>query len=507
MAIHRRKFFAEACGIGSGLLAGRELFAQPESVFPTNSGSGYKYRIAFELWINDVRDESMPLENWPYPVLDDKTVDGIKRGLDLQSDAGYNAIDLCGLFTTWAWPVDIKSVVDRERHDRITQILKAAHERHIKVICFPSGIMNWGFDEIIKQHPEIRTDNPHEMNPLREESWEWQYKVFEFVADNYDIDGFHLEAADQGRCSTKECMEKWPTSISYFTYVTRRLADYLRRRYPRKLRFATIQGFGSWSKRFNDAEKSLLVELSGSVNCIFDQGHSHTYIPQADWPEFIKTLHCDYGTSGGSWTYPPQRWDRTRWFLPYSYLTGTHIKTLYAAGGRGVMYYQGPRMNPSTEVNIAFGGLIMSNPASSVADVLAEVIERLYHPKTGGARGNLVEIYQRAESAYFGQWNAARIQAYQKSPPPGELYLTTQFGTSPGPATYLMEPYLDAVGRLAYKKELELMLKDVFQIEDQFEDNGRINRIKRSIEETLADINNIIASRSSTELHPWSFVD
>ena len=362
MPVNRREFMMEVGALGVGLAAERPLRGQERSLL-AGGRAAYKYRIAFELWINDLRDEAMPLENWPYPVLDDKTVDGIKRGLDVQSAAGYNAIDLCGMFTTEAWPVDIKSAVDKQRHAGITAILKAAHERGIKVICFPSGILNWGYLEIIKQHPELRTDNPNEMNPLREESWNWQFQVFDFVADNYDIDGFHLEAADQGRCGTKECMEKWPDSVSYFSYVTKRTADYLRKKDPNKLLFATIQGFLTWGTPLNEAQMAHLVELSGSVDCLFDQGHGGTYIPQSDWPEFIKKLHCDYGTSGGNWIYPPQRWDRSRWFLPYTHLTGTHIKKLHAAGGGGVMYYQGPPMNPSTEVNIAFGGGIMSNPA------------------------------------------------------------------------------------------------------------------------------------------------
>ena len=43
--------------------------------------------------------------------------------------------------------------------------------------------------------------------------------------------------------------------------------------------------------------------------------------------EFVKTLHCDYGTSGGFWNYHSVRWDRMRWFLPYVNRTEQHIKT------------------------------------------------------------------------------------------------------------------------------------------------------------------------------------
>ena len=52
-----------------------------------------------------------------------------------------------------------------------------------------------------------------------------------------------------------------------------------------------------------------------------------------------------------------------------------------------------------------------------------------------------------------------------------------------GAASYLMEPYLDSEGRRAYKQGLVAILKDVLGIEGGFEDKGRMERIKRGIEE------------------------
>ena len=228
--------------------------------------------------------------------------------------------------------------------------------------------------------------------------------------------------------------------------------------------------------------------------------HRGTYIPQAEWTSFIPKLHCAYGTSGGIWVYPPQRWDRSRWFLPYTTRTGKHIKELYEAGGRGVMYYQGPVINPSTEVNIAFGGRIMTNVGKSVEDGLAEVLESLYRPKKTAAHRKLVEIFQRAENAYFEQWNAERIQEQAKTPPPGELHLTLLFGATPGAASYLMEPYLDSEGRRSYKQGLISILKDILAIEGDFEDKGRMERIKRGIKGTLVDINNIAMAKNEKQV-------
>lgn len=500
MEIDRREFLSLASAAGASLLGSGPSWA--ESNRQATGKQAYKYRLAFNVWINDVRDEGMPLQNWPYGVLDDETVDGIVRALDVQARVGYTAIDICGLFTTYAWPTDIRNVVDAARQRRVKQIISAAHERNMKVICFPSGVLNWGFDDIIKTNPQLRTDNKHEMNPLVEQSWEWQHKVYDYVIENYEIDGIHLEAADQGRCSTPACLEKWPNKVDYYCYVTRRAAEYLRRKHPDLVLITTIQSFGPWGIPFTDQEKDYLINLSASVDCLFDQGHRGTYIPPDEWKEFIPRLHCAYGTSGGTWVYPPQRWERTRWFLPYTQRTGKSVKGLYEAGGRGVMYYQGPVRNPSTEVNIAFGGKLMTDVGMSNEDVLAEILEQLYRPQNTSAHRVLTEIFQRAEDIYFSQWNDRRIQEAQKLPPPGELHLTNLLGASPGAATYLMEPYLDTEGRLKYKQGLVSIFRDISKIENNLHDGGRIARIKHGIAETLVDINNI--ARCKGEQQVWN---
>ncbi|MGB7590149.1 MAG: hypothetical protein WBO19_02765 [Terriglobia bacterium] len=501
MEMDRRKFLSVTSAAGMGMLAG--VPARSPGVGAETGKQEYKMRMAFGCWINDLRNESMPLEYWPYGVLDDKAVEGIVSALDLQRENGYTVVDLAGLWATYGWPVDFKTVVDRDRQRRVNQILKAAHDRGMKVTCFPAGILNWGFDEIIKQYPALKTDNEHEMNPFMEESWEWQYKIFDYAADNYDIDGYHLEATDQGRCKTQECMEKLPNDVAYYSYVTGRMADHIRQKYPGKIVFTTIQGFTTWGKSFTEEETGYLIELSKKVDCLFDQGHRGTYVTQGEWASFIPRLHCAYGTSGGFWVYPPQRWDRTRWFLPYTARTGKHLKELYQAGGRGVMYYQGPVINPSTEVNIAFGGRLMSDVGRSVEDVLSEVLESLYRPKNTAAHRKLVEVFQKTENDYFAQWNEQKINDFYKAPPPGELQLCSveyPFGATPGAARYLMEPYLDGGGRLAYKQSLVSNLKALMEIEGDFEDRGRIGRIRRGIEEMLVDINNISYAKDEKQI-------
>ncbi|HZT31332.1 MAG TPA: hypothetical protein VFA33_15690 [Bryobacteraceae bacterium] len=464
------------------------------------SERAYKHRLAFDVWINDVRNESMPLENWPYGEMDEKTVEGIVRALDVQSQAGYTAIDLAGLLSTYSWPVDIRSVAGKVRVGHVNRIIRAAHERDIKVLCLPAGVMSWGFDEIIAHDPAVRTDNKHLMNPLREESWEWQRKVFDFMIDNFDIDGIHLESADQGRPKTRECLERWPNDVAYHAYVTGRTADYLRKKKPGLQVHAILQGFSQWGRDFTEEEKKILVELSRSVDCMFDQGHGGTYIPESGRRDFIRRLACDYGTSGGLWVYPPQRWERSRWFLPYTIRTGTHIQRLFEDGGRGVLYYQGPVINPGTEVNIAFGGCLMKDPDKSVEETLAEVLEQLYKPRNPAARRTILEVFQKAENVYFDQWDMERIRVARKRGGPGELHLTSLFGASPNASDYLMEPYLTTEGRFAYKQGLISIYRRIAGAQGAFQDGGRIERIKKGIEAVIVDLNNIAISRNETRV-------
>jgi len=167
------------------------------------------------------------------------------------------------------------------------------------------------------------------------------------------------------------------------------------------------------------------------------------------------------------------------------------MKELYEDGGRGIMYYQGPVNNPGVEVNVAFGGRMMCNADKSAEDTLAEVLQYLYKPRTPAAHQKLVEVFERAEESYFGQWDRDRIEKAHGAPPPGETHLTPLFGASPGPAEYLSEPFLVTEGRAAYKAGLIACLKDVQKLDGQFNDGGRIKRIETCLITALGDLSTL----------------
>jgi hypothetical protein len=446
----------------------------------------YKHRVQFGCWINDMRNDVLPRDNWPASKLDDIAERDIINCLALGQETGYNQMDIWGLFATSAYPIDIPTAFrDTERRPRVDRILAAARAGNIKII-YGMGVYSWGFDAIIAHDPAIRGSNPHVMCASSDASLVWQQKLIDTIVSELGVDGFHLESADQGRCTCTKCAPIG--DIEYHTLVNIKTADYIRAKYPGKLISCVIQGWSAWGKNLSDADKERLIDLSGHVDVIWDQGHRRTYIEPEKRGEFIAKLKCDYGTSGGFWVYPPPRWDRLRWFFPYVTRTGQHMKELYAQGGRGVMYYQGPIVNPGVELNLAFGGRFMNDCSRPIDEVLTQILEERYRPKNPAALKKLFNVFRKPEETYFANWQEKAIAEHDKMPPPGELHLGPLFGNSPGGPTYASEPFLNRDGRKAYKESLLAAYDELMSCRDQFDDGGRVERIAKCLTNTVADI-------------------
>ncbi|MFO1021247.1 MAG: hypothetical protein U0903_11195 [Planctomycetales bacterium] len=459
-------------------------------------------RIGFGAWINDVRLEPLPFASWPPEILDDVAEQSLIETMRLQAASGYNMFDVFGLFAAWGWPVDIASAVDRERDARVRRIQKVARELKIKLI-YGLGVYSWGFDKIIQHDSAVRGPNVHAMCGSREESWEWQKKVIDFIL-RYDFDGYHLEASDLGRCTCENCMKAWPVKATYYNHITAKCADYIRKQAPGKYISAITISWADWNKGFTEEDKQNLIALSSKVDSILDQGHHGLYVKEPDRIGFVEKLHCKFGTSGGFWVYPPFRCHRERWFLPYTRKTGKHIQQLYADGGRTVLFYQGPITNPGVEANMAFGGKIMSDVTRDVGDVLAETLEELYRPKSGEAHKMLIETFQLAEQSYFSNMNydadGVHLKGLAAYAGPGELHIGFGIGLASGTSAipvYLYEPNLNDEGRKAYAKGLETCLENVCKIEHQVQATERMRRLKSSIYHALDDVMNIAYARES----------
>jgi hypothetical protein len=321
-------------------------------------------------------------------------------------------------------------------------------------------------------------------------SFEYIARILDLTVGEFDFGGVHLESCDLGCCWCPECAGK-DGIVGYNVRINQKTADYIKRNWPDKTVYVITISWAPAGKHFNADEKAHVRELSKHVDCIFDQGHVGYHIAEEERREFIRSLHCSYGTSGRLWLYPDARWDRSSYFLPFPKRAGKALKAQYADGVRGCLYYQGPVTNPGQEVMIAFGGRILSDTSRSLEDVLTEVLETYYKPKTAETAKRLRRIFDLAEDTYFSQWSAERFAQERGTPVPGEFMLGSLFGTCPGPATYLKEPFLDGKGRDEYRKGLMSILAELPKLGCTCNDQGRLTRIQRSVIITLNLLNTV----------------
>jgi hypothetical protein len=496
--MNRRAFLHSAAATAAAYAAPRPLQAIAEAeTGASESKKSYKYRIAFGCWMNDMRLTPLPLEQWPAPQLDDTTVESLIRTMDVQHDAGFNMFDVWGFFATYGWPVDIVSAVTPERRERINKILQAARERGIQM-NLGLGTYSWGFDNIIAADPAVRGKNadgsphPHAMCDANPKSFEYIKKILDTVLGEFDFGGVHLESCDSGCCMCPECSGKYGI-VGYNARINQKTADYIRSKWPKKTVYVITINWLQGHPHFTEEEKPHVIELSKHVDCIFDQGHTGYHVDPIERVEFIKKLHCAYGTSGALWLYPDQRFDRASYFLPYVRAAVNGIRDQFESGVRGCLHYQGPVSNAGTEVQIACGGRALVDPQRHVEDILGEVIEKYYKPKDTSTQKKLITLFLRTEESYFGNWPSQKV-SFDKlyGFTPGEFKLWQGlFGTSPGPATFLLEPMLSASGRKAYRKGLEAALTDLPAIESKCNAGGRIENIRRSAITTLTMLNTV----------------
>src|SRR5262249_45999602 len=499
-APHRREFLRTASLAGAALAAG-PLPASwgsgaAEPPLPPHD-RGYKSRIAFGCWINDMRSEALPLQQWPAPHLDEVTVSSILAAMDVQSRAGFNYLDAWGLFATYGYPPEITGAfADKDRAARVNRLIEEGARRGIKLL-FGMGLFSWGYDQIIRADPAVRGRNQagqpldHVMCGATEKAWGYVEKILDTALSHFNFGGVHLESADLGWCQCPDCGGKDGT-VGYNVRLNIRAADYIKRKWPGKLVTCIPINWlgGSGRAHFNQAEEDQIVELSRHIDGFMDQGWTGTFIADDRRKAFIQRLHCDYGTSGGLWVYHCGRWDRLSYFLPYAQRAAAAIRRHYDDGARGCMFYQGPVINPGVEMNIAVGGRTPAHPHPAVGDGLAGGVAASHQPRDSAAAQALVERVLPARGAHSWQWGPPRSAAPRRSMP-GELHLTDLFGTAPGPALYLLEPFLDADGRREYKQRLIAVLQDLVGLEGRCDDGGRLARIQKAITVTLTMLDTI----------------
>lgn len=473
----------------------------------------FEHRIAFGVWINDIRSEPI-IDSWPSVIIDERTMKDYTDLILLLVQNRYTALDIFGLLTNHDWPMDIVSVINSDRKKLVNEMIDIAHQHNIQII-YGLGVYSWGFDQIIRNDPEVRGTNPSAMCGSKPKSKEWQEKTIDFVSDNFDIDGFHLEVADQGRCKCAQCINQG--NVQYFSRLNKQTAQYILSKWSDKLLLVNTSGYLPWGDFIKKDEYHHVYDLGESIDVLIDGGNHGLFIREEDRADFISGFPCSYGTSGGFWVYPPQRWDRVRWFIPYLKRSSDHLKELYRDGGRACELYMGPVINPGVEMNIVCNGLRLSDVERKSDDILMEAINTLYKPRSFRAGNDLVELFARSEDAFFSNWNPVRITQvpelysdgisgffewsgeYFNRAIPGELFLEPLFGSSPGFPVYL-SVYMKREGRITYKKELQSILHSFFQLQNEFDDGGRVERIKKSISNMILDIDMVNESKELKDI-------
>jgi len=348
------------------------------------------------------------------------------------------------------------------------------------------GVYSWGFDEIIANVPEVQGTNPHAMCLESPVSWEWMKRILDYVADNFDFDGFHLESSDQRRCECEKCLKY--SDVEYFSKINAMCADYIRAKKPEAILMANMSMY-MWPGQFVETERDFqaILKMGESLDYLIDGGHFGFFLRGRFRERAFKELKCAFGSSGGIWVYMPQRWDRLRWFLPTLKRSCEHLKEIRGQGADAAEFYMGAAINPGVEMNILCGGKILNDPSREVYDVLCEAVGELYRPHGEETCRKLADIFITAEDAYYDNVNFSEIS--------NELILEPLFGRSPGPPVYLSERgkmggdvWMTGEGRKAYGQAMESISTDIREIMEHIGDRERLDRIGTCVNNILKDI-------------------
>jgi hypothetical protein len=419
---------------------------------PRQAAMGFKH-CGYLGWITDLASDPDIHAAWPSMRLDERLLRDYRQSFELMRSLGFNEISIWGLYVSRPWLVDIKSAVSRERGAMVEKLVDDAHRRGIRVYS-GLGVYSWGFEDIIKAHPELSRGNPRALCASEPASWEWMRKVIDFVFTRFPIDGVSMQSADQGRCACHQCSAY--TDAEYHALLNVRVSDYIRGRWPKK----TI-GVNSWGMKFEEPETlPSLVKISQKVDYLIDV-HDTSRKRQPDYRrKVIQSLACDFGTLGGPQVEPPQHWERGRWFLPTLRRVGEHLQELAHEGGKACEYFFHILANPGDELSFWLAGKVLSDPAKPWDRHLLSSVEELYHVPKSSTRDALAQFFLRSEEAYF---------KYLPRGVCGTISLEPLVSDSPGPPVYLSERLSSAqrgsyAGKLKeIKIQAEKLLPDVPQ--------------------------------------------
>jgi len=404
----------------------------------------FTYRVT-DGWIRDLASEPTPGDVWPCIRWDDQLLADQIRFLDVQAELGVDHNVVWGLFVDQAWPVPFRRVISTPRRAKLKAFVEAAHQRGVKVLS-GVGVYSWGFEEVIRQVPGVSAGHSQAMCAFREEAWDWQRRVLDFLMEpRWGLDGISMQSADQGRCECERCRAFSPAE--HHAELLVRCARYVRERRPE-----WVIGTAAWGLRLDDPnDADHLRFISEHVDYLVEVRERSAEVGRR--PQLARDLACALGSVGGVFVEPPQHWERSRWFLPCGLGSARALARLYGDGGRACEYFYRPFAKPVEEVSWRTGARILSSPSTAPETALAEAVGTVYGV-TGDQQTVLADWFARGEAAYFAR---ADFRAGE-GPISLEPLIWREGPAAPGPPVYLRDR-MTPEARAEYAREL-VRLKD-----------------------------------------------
>jgi hypothetical protein len=366
----------------------------PVLSFTPDSKEGFKHK-GYLGWMIDVSRTAHEVP-WPSIVIDQPLIDDYNETLDFLHRSGMNEITIWGLFTNSHWEPEVEKTIDAEREIKVRGIISNAHQNGIKILC-GLGVYSWGFNKIIKEHPEVKCPcNENVMDLSKPQSWEWQKKVVDYLMDKFEFDGFSMQSADLGRCTCGDYANL--SNLEYHALLNQKVVDYIRSK-----RKNFIIGISGWGMNLsNPADLKSIVKMTRNVDYLIDVEESALKGGKSYRKTLIKAIApCVYGSTGTPNIEPIQALPRNQYFVPTIKRSCQRIKELYIDGGRACETYVRTRGNIGDEVTIEVIANILNNPTKDTQTATKETLKRIFQPSDDKVLQELVSIYNTAEDAYF----------------------------------------------------------------------------------------------------------
>ena len=441
--------------------------------------SQFRHRMLLG-WINDVSSRPRAGKRWPIIDVDEQLVRDYAELFAVAGDWGFNGITIWGLYVNHSWPVDLHSCMTPQRRGIVDAILEEGR-RHGMAVYSGLGVYSWGFEEIIRAHPDVARDegrmawgafcpdNGKVMCYHSPAAREWMHRVIDFAAQEMDIDGFGMQSADLGRCFCSRCRQLG--DMEYHARVNEETALYVHSRWPDKK--VSVSG---WGMSFDKDEDIRHLQRMGRHLAYMTDVRDQALQRGGEYRRrLIGALPCAFGSLGGTVVVPPQRWQRDRWFLPHARLTGQNIRQLNLDGGRAFEFFVGPPANPQHDLMTRFVGRMLTHPTETVEQALGSAVEDVLAPQAAASRDRLVQWLLAVEQAYFG-----RVEKIQ-----GELDFEPLQCVEAG------EPvYLDRLGASLkdYQRDIEKLQGELQTLIGQCRKQGNVALIGRCLNNVLEDV-------------------